>query len=51
MDPVAADPNFKTSKIFVGGLPPELTSQGLKDYFSKYGEVVDSVIVADKETK
>lgn len=51
VDPFAADPNFKTSKIFVGGLPPELTVDTLRDYFSRYGEVVDCVIVSDKETK
>lgn len=51
VDPFASDPNFKTSKIFVGGLPSELTVDELRDYFMRYGEVVDCVIVSDKETK
>jgi hypothetical protein len=29
VDPYAADPQFKTSKIFVGGLPAELTPESL----------------------
>lgn len=51
VDPIAADPSFKTSKIFVGGLPTSLTVDALRDYFMEYGEVVDCVIVSDKETK
>ena len=51
VDPFAADPNFKTSKIFVGGLPSDLSKAALRDYFMQYGVVVDCVIVSDKETK
>ena len=51
MDPFAADPKFKTSKIFVGGLPNDLNLEGLRDYFMNFGEVVDCVIVSDKDTK
>ena len=51
VDPVASDPKFKTSKIFVGGLPQDLSRDGLRDYFSNYGDVVECVIVSDKETK
>ena len=28
VDPVAQDPEFRTSKIFVGGLPQDLTKDG-----------------------
>lgn len=51
VDPLAADPKFKTSKIFVGGLPLDLSIDGLKDYFMQFGEVADCVIVSDKDTK
>jgi len=51
VDPYAADPKFKTSKIFVGGLPTDLSLEGLRDYFTNFGEVVDCVIVSDKDTK
>jgi RNA recognition motif-containing protein len=51
VDPLASDPKFKTSKIFVGGLPQDLTREGLREYFSAYGDVVECVIVSDKETK
>ena len=29
VDPMAADPTFKTSKIFVGGLPQTLNTEAL----------------------
>lgn len=51
VDPMAADPTFKTSKIFVGGLPLELTTELLSEYFMNYGDVVDCVIVTDKDTR
>ena len=51
VDPLAADPKFKTTKMFVGGLPNELSVEGLRDYFMHFGEVVDCVIVSDRDTK
>ena len=48
---MAADPTFKTSKIFVGGLPQTLNTEALTQFFSQYGDVVDCVIVTDKETR
>ncbi|XP_055874574.1 heterogeneous nuclear ribonucleoprotein 27C-like isoform X5 [Biomphalaria glabrata] len=39
----------RTTKIFVGGLPNDATSDGLKSYFSRFGEVVDVVIMYDEE--
>eukprot|EP00922_Rhytidocystis_sp_ex-Travisia-forbesii_P055740 GHVS01082546.1.p1 GENE.GHVS01082546.1~~GHVS01082546.1.p1 ORF type:complete len:368 (-),score=45.40 GHVS01082546.1:155-1201(-) len=41
--------SFKTTKIFVGGLP-DLTTGEFKEYFSKYGTVVDSVLMTDKNS-
>lgn len=43
--------DFKTKKIFVGGLPPALTEDDFKDFFAKYGAVVDHQIMRDHQTK
>ncbi|KAK0579814.1 hypothetical protein LWI29_031843 [Acer saccharum] len=42
--------NFNTKKIFVGGLPPAVSKDELKDCFSKYGNVLEHWIVRDHET-
>ncbi|KAJ7383200.1 DAZ-associated protein 1 [Desmophyllum pertusum] len=38
-------------KIFVGGLSTETTKDGLKDHFSEFGNVSDSVVMVDATTK
>ncbi|XP_043722459.1 heterogeneous nuclear ribonucleoprotein 1 [Telopea speciosissima] len=38
-------------KIFVGGVAWETTEETFTDYFKKYGEITDSVIMKDKYTK
>ncbi len=38
------------AKIFVGGLSPSVTAEGLIAHFSAYGEVVDATIMNDKVT-
>ncbi|KAK3122036.1 hypothetical protein QOZ80_8BG0664270 [Eleusine coracana subsp. coracana] len=43
--------DFKTKKIFVGGLPSTLTEDDFKSFFAKYGTVVDHQIMCDRETK
>lgn len=37
-------------KIFIGGISWETTEERLRDYFSKYGEVVQTVIMKDRLT-
>ncbi|UYV73211.1 DAZAP1 [Cordylochernes scorpioides] len=37
-------------KMFVGGLSWETTKEKLQTYFSKYGEVVDCVVMRNSET-
>ncbi|KAM2061252.1 hypothetical protein ACFX1T_046345 [Malus domestica] len=37
-------------KLFVGGVSWETTEENFSNYFSKYGEIVDSVIMIDKHT-
>lgn len=42
--------DFKTKKIFVGGIPSTVTEDELKSFFSKYGKVVEHQIIRDHET-
>ncbi|KAK9131217.1 hypothetical protein Sjap_011704 [Stephania japonica] len=41
----------KTKKIFVGGIPPSVTGDELKEYFSSYGTVTDHQIMVDHQTR
>ncbi|XWS36680.1 hypothetical protein CRYUN_Cryun20dG0106100 [Craigia yunnanensis] len=43
--------DFKTKKIFVGGIPTSVTEDELKNFFSKYGKVVEHEIIRDHATK
>ncbi|KAF8110267.1 hypothetical protein N665_0086s0102 [Sinapis alba] len=43
--------NVRTKKIFVGGLPPALTSDEFRVYFETYGPVSDAVIMIDQATQ
>ncbi|WCJ39505.1 RNA-binding (RRM/RBD/RNP motifs) family protein [Euphorbia peplus] len=40
----------RAKKIFVGGIPPVLTADELKEYFSIYGNIVDYQIMLDHNT-
>ena len=42
--------NFHKNKIFVGGLPHEITEIELGSYFSTYGKVVHTKIMRDTTT-
>eukprot|EP00281_Chroomonas_sp_CCMP1168_P012320 CAMPEP_0206281342 /NCGR_PEP_ID=MMETSP0047_2-20121206/39078_1 /ASSEMBLY_ACC=CAM_ASM_000192 /TAXON_ID=195065 /ORGANISM="Chroomonas mesostigmatica_cf, Strain CCMP1168" /LENGTH=244 /DNA_ID=CAMNT_0053711499 /DNA_START=15 /DNA_END=746 /DNA_ORIENTATION=+ len=37
-------------KVFVGGITPDTNEQDLKTYFSDFGEVIDIVVMRDKQT-
>jgi len=39
-----------TEKVFVGGLAPECSDEMFIEYFSQYGQLVDSVVMKDKLT-
>jgi len=40
-----------TSKLFIGGIPWSTTDATFTQFFSKFGELQDSVIIRDKHTK
>ncbi|XP_024968290.1 heterogeneous nuclear ribonucleoprotein 1-like [Cynara cardunculus var. scolymus] len=47
----AESKDFKTKKIFVGGIPTSVTEDEFKGFFSKYGKVVEHEIIRDHATK
>ena len=36
--------------MFVGGLAPSVTSEGLKEFLAQFGQVMDATVMFDKET-
>jgi hypothetical protein len=44
-----ADPANTARKIFVGGLNPSTTGQTLREYFSKFGPVMDAKVIREGE--
>ncbi|XP_010547197.1 PREDICTED: heterogeneous nuclear ribonucleoproteins A2/B1-like isoform X2 [Tarenaya hassleriana] len=42
---------FKTKKIFVGGIPSTVTEDEFESFFSKYGKVVEHEIIRDHVSK
>ncbi len=41
----------KQHKLFVGALPQATNEDGLKGYFSKYGEVIEAVVMRDNQNQ
>ncbi|KDP32111.1 hypothetical protein JCGZ_12572 [Jatropha curcas] len=41
---------FRTKKIFVGGLPPNITKEELKNFFDSFGTITDAVVIHNKLT-
>lgn len=39
-----------TKKVFIGGLAPETTKEGLDEHFGKYGTITDSIVMQDRDT-
>lgn len=39
-----------SNKIFVGGLPQDITTDALVEYFGAYGSVADAVVMVDRRT-
>ncbi|KAJ1697825.1 hypothetical protein LUZ63_006337 [Rhynchospora breviuscula] len=42
--------DFKTKKIFVGGLPSSINDDEFREFFSKFGKVTDHEIIRDHAT-
>jgi cold-inducible RNA-binding protein len=38
-------------KLFIGNLDYNVTSEDLKEAFAKFGNVVDAVVITDRETR
>lgn len=59
IDPKACNPrsmqkqkkNGNWPKVFLGGLPSNLTETDLRNFFSRYGAVMEVVIMFDQEKK
>ena len=47
---IPRDEQEKTVKIFVGGIPQDISEEEFKEFFEQYGEVVDATLMLDKET-
>ncbi|GJJ78772.1 cold-inducible RNA-binding protein [Entomortierella parvispora] len=43
-------PHSRSSKLFIGGLSWNTTDDSLRHGFSQYGEVVDAIVIKDRET-
>jgi RNA-binding protein Musashi len=41
---------FRTKKVFVGGLPSDITDEAFRGYFELFGEVEDSVVMLDRDS-
>ena len=37
-------------KLFVGGLPWAVNSDALKDLFAQFGEIVEAIVITDRNT-
>jgi RNA recognition motif-containing protein len=42
--------SYKTKKMFVGGLPPDVTDEMFRSFFEQFGGVEDSVVMLDRDT-
>lgn len=47
---IPRDEQEKTSKIFVGGVSQETTDHEFREYFARFGRVVDATLMMDKDT-
>jgi len=42
--------DFGPTKLFVGGLTPNITTTDLRAFFSRFGEIVDATVVVNRST-
>lgn len=43
-------PMFRTKKVFVGGLPSDITEETFRQFFEQFGAVEDSVVMLDRDS-
>jgi RNA recognition motif-containing protein len=41
----------KYTKLFVGGIPYESDDDALRNFFTKFGEIAEAVVIKDRITK
>jgi RNA-binding protein Musashi len=54
IDPKRAIPRSeqqKTEKLFVRSIPPGVTQESFRDYFTQFGRVIDSTLMMDRDMK
>lgn len=44
------NPNFRTRKVFVGGLPHSTSDSEFRAYFSQFGGISDAQVMTDRDT-
>ncbi|VDM15929.1 unnamed protein product [Hydatigera taeniaeformis] len=49
-DSSCAEAHMTVKKLYVGGLKRDVTTEDLREYFSKYGKIVDCEVVTSKDT-
>ena len=49
-DSTSAEAHMTVTKLYVGGLKKEITTEDLHEYFSKYGRIVECEVVKSKDT-
>lgn len=47
---IAGQKDTTLTKIFVGGLPYHTTDQSLREYFDKFGDIDEAVVITDRQT-
>ena len=48
--PRARETDFGPTKLFVGGLGPATTAADLRSFFSRFGELADATVIANRST-
>lgn len=48
--PQSRQVNFGPTKLFVGGLGPQTTEGDLRTFFSRFGELVEAVVIPNRST-
>jgi RNA recognition motif-containing protein len=47
----AAASSMRVDKVFLGGLAPSTFEDAVKDYFGQYGNIIDCIVMKDRETQ